>query len=58
QDITRQLPGLFGPGLGGADDNEIIGEPGERPQATPGTLPLLVENVERDVGQQRRNRRP
>ena len=47
---------LFGPAPGGGEDHEIVRIPDQRPQAGR-LLPGLVDDVEGDVGQQRRDGR-
>lgn len=56
QDLSRPSPGLLGPSLGGADDDEVVAVPDERPQAVPGALPFLVQHMEGDIGEQRGDR--
>jgi hypothetical protein len=50
------MTGLFGSFSGGAQDNEVVGEPDQDPKSST-VVPRLVEDVKRDVGEQRGNRR-
>jgi hypothetical protein len=56
QDRRHPLTGLFGPLPGVAQHDEIIGVTNQRPQIAQ-RRPVLVEDVQGDVGQQWRDRR-
>jgi hypothetical protein len=46
-----QVPGRNSPFPAGAEDDEIIGEPGQCSQSPSRLLPRLVEDMEGDVGE-------
>ena len=53
KDRRRQFAGLDGLLLGGAQDDQIICVPDQHSQPPPLGRPRLIEDVQRDVGQQR-----
>ena len=57
QDLPHQPAGLFGPCLRRAEDDEVVGIPHQHPEPPPVALPGLIEDVQRDVGEQRGDRR-
>lgn len=57
QDLRHPSPGLLGPGPGPAEHHEIIGEPHQHAEAPTHLRPLLVEDVEGDIGEQGGDRR-
>lgn len=57
QDVCGQLPRLVGAVTGGTDDDEVIGVARQHAVAPALCLPRLVEDVQGDVGQQRRDGR-
>src|SRR5215211_2351038 len=52
------LPGRFGPGLGGAQHDKVVGEPDQHPQMAAVVAPVPIEDRQRHIGQQRRNHAP
>ena len=58
QHLRRPLPGRFGPGLGRADHHEVVAIADEHAKTVTGTGEVLVEHVERDIAQQRRDDSP
>ena len=56
QDRSRPSAGFFSPLAGRGDDDEIVGIPDKNSKMATSALPFLVERVQRDVGQQRRDR--
>ena len=55
EDSHGPSAGLLGPLSGGADDDEIVGVADQHPEPPTGPRPLLVEHVQGDIGQQRRD---
>ena len=53
----RPLTGLLGLLAGDAQDDEVIAVPDQRPEPCPVRRPRLVQDMQRDVGEQRRERR-
>jgi hypothetical protein len=53
QDRRHQLAGLFGLLARGAEDHKVICILHQHPEALPATLPRLIEQVQRDVCEQR-----
>src|SRR6478735_5406728 len=55
QDRRRQLAGLLSPVAGGAKDDEVVAVSDQRPVPVPAARPRLIEHVQGDVCEQRRN---
>lgn len=53
QDRRRRFAGLLGLLASGRQDDQVICVPDQHSQPLPAVLPRLIEDVQRDVGQQR-----
>ena len=57
QDFGHTLSGLFGFGLCGTEHDKVVGVPDQHPETPSVALPDLIEDVQRDVGEQWRDGR-
>ena len=55
QGRPRQVPSLFGSFLGGAQHDEVVAVTDQDARSWSSRLPRLIEHVEGDVGEQRRD---
>lgn len=57
EDLRRPFTGPFDLLAGGTQDDEVIAIPDQRPEPCPARRPRLIQDVQRDVGRQRRKGR-